>query len=75
MGLLGGILGCDAAYLALRAFSAAAPLIGGLPAVQMPVQVMVETMILSALIGILSALAPASSAVRRNIVDALRAVA
>jgi ABC-type antimicrobial peptide transport system permease subunit len=48
---------------------------GPLSAIHMPPQVLVEALIAAALIGILSALVPARSAARRNIVDALRTVA
>ena len=41
----------------------------------MPPVVLGETLIVSALIGLFSAMVPASSAARRNIVDALRTVA
>lgn len=72
IGLLGGALGCSVGYLALHGFSSAFPSVGGLP--QMPARVVVETLIIAGVIGFLSALVPAASAARRNIVDTLRAV-
>jgi ABC-type antimicrobial peptide transport system permease subunit len=41
----------------------------------MPPLVLAETLVVAVLIGLLSALVPARAAARRNIVDALRAVA
>jgi putative ABC transport system permease protein len=70
--LLGGLLGCGAGFLVLRAFSSVVPSLGGLP-MQMPSLVLVDALAISALIGIISAAVPARSAARRNIVDALRA--
>jgi putative ABC transport system permease protein len=74
IGLLGGIIGCGTAFIVLKIFSVG--LTGGpLGSISMPLLVLGEAMVVSALIGILSAIAPASSAARRNIVDALRTVA
>jgi putative ABC transport system permease protein len=74
IGVIGGLIGCGTAYVVLKIFSIG--LTGGpLGSISMPPQVLVEALIVSALIGILSAIAPASSAARRNIVDALRTVA
>jgi putative ABC transport system permease protein len=74
IGLLGGLVGCGAAFIVLKIFSVG--LTGGpLGSISMPPLVLGEAMVVSALIGILSAIAPASSAARRNIVDALRTVA
>lgn len=72
IGLMGGILGCSVGYLALRAFASAFPSLGGLP--QMPPEVVAETLVAAALIGILSALIPARAAARQSIVGTLRAV-
>ena len=41
----------------------------------MPPIILAETLIVAALIGLLSAMVPANSPARRNIVDALRTVA
>ena len=74
IGLMGGMLGCGSAYLVLKAYSAGSP--GGpFSAIRIPPVVLVETLVVAALIGLLSALVPARAAARRNIVDALRAVA
>ncbi|MBV8135286.1 MAG: FtsX-like permease family protein, partial [Deltaproteobacteria bacterium] len=73
IGLMGGILGCSVGYLALRAFASAFPSLGRLP--QMPPEVVAETLVAAALIGILSALIPARAAARQSIVGTLRAVA
>lgn len=76
IGLIGGVLGCGSAYLVLKIFSVSAVGGGGpLGSIQMPVPILVETLIVAALIGLLSAIVPAQSAARRNIVDALRTVA
>lgn len=74
IGLIGGVIGCGSAYFVLKAFSIGN--VGGpLGSIRMPPVVLVETLIVAALIGLFSALVPASSAARRNIVDALRTVA
>jgi putative ABC transport system permease protein len=70
IGLLGGMLGCSAACLALKIFSFA-PILGGI-SVRMPPLVLLDALMISALIGIVSAVVPARSAAWRNIVDALR---
>jgi len=48
---------------------------GPLGTIRMPPVILAETLVVAALIGLLSAMVPASSAARRNIVDALRTVA
>jgi len=74
IGLIGGVIGCGSAYVVLKVFSIGN--VGGpLGTIRMPPAVLVETLIASALIGLFSAMVPASSAARRNIVDALRTVA
>ncbi|HUA31995.1 MAG TPA: FtsX-like permease family protein [Candidatus Binataceae bacterium] len=75
IGLIGGIIGCGAAFVVLKVFSVGAPAMGALSAIQMPPSILIETLIIAAIIGILSALFPALSASRRNIVDTLRTVA
>jgi len=72
IGLMGGLIGCGAAFLALKLFSG--PRLGQL-ALRMPAFVLVETLIAAAVIGILSAWIPARSASKMNIVEALRMVA
>jgi putative ABC transport system permease protein len=74
IGLIGGVIGCGSAYVLLKVFSVGN--VGGpLGTIRMPPAVLVETLIVAALIGLFSAMVPASSAARRNIVDALRTVA
>ncbi|MGC2491573.1 ABC transporter permease [Candidatus Binatus sp.] len=74
IGLIGGVIGCGSAYFVLKAFSIGN--VGGpLGAIRMPPVILGETLVVAALIGLLSAMVPASSAARRNIVDALRTVA
>jgi len=74
IGLIGGVIGCGAAFILLKVFSIGN--VGGpLGTIRMPPAVLVETLVASALIGLFSAMVPASSAARRNIVDALRTVA
>ena len=75
IGLIGGVLGCGGAYIALKVFSTGSPAAGPLSAIRMPPTVLAETLVVAALIGLFSALVPAQAAARRNIVDALRAVA
>src|SRR6266851_9207948 len=75
IGLLGGLLGCGSAFIVLKLFSVGTGATGPMSSIRMPPLVLAETLIASALIGVFSALAPAMSAARRNIVDALRMVA
>ncbi|HVN26829.1 MAG TPA: FtsX-like permease family protein, partial [Candidatus Binataceae bacterium] len=72
VGLMGGLIGCGGAYLALHLFSS--PRLGMLT-IRMPPFVLGETLIAAAIIGLLSAWVPARSAARMNIVEALRMVA
>ena len=72
IGLIGGLLGCGAAYFALHVLSG--PKMGNLT-ITMPPVVLVETLIAAAIIGLLSAWIPARAASRINIVEALRMVA
>ena len=73
IGLLGGLLGCAAAFFVLHLVSQ--PGMGPLSAMRMPPAVVVETLIAAAVIGLLSAWVPARAASRNNIVEALRMVA
>jgi putative ABC transport system permease protein len=74
IGLIGGVIGCGSAYFVLKAFSIG-NMGGPLGSIRMPPIILAETLVVAALIGLLSAMVPASSAARRNIVDALRTVA
>lgn len=69
--LAGGLLGCGGAYLILKVIT----MQGVIGAIHMPAWVLFMALGVAALIGVLSAIVPATSAARRNIVDALRAVA
>lgn len=72
IGLIGGVIGCGAAYVALHIFSG--PKMGNLT-ISMPSAVLAETLIAAAVIGLLSAWVPARAASKMNIVEALRLVA
>lgn len=74
IGLIGGVIGCGSAYVVLKIFSVG-NVDGPLGSIRMPPVILVETLIVAALIGLFSAMVPANSAARRNIVDALRTVA
>ncbi len=74
IGLVGGIIGCGAACIVLKGFSVGTAM-GPLSTVHIAPAVLAETLVVAALIGLFSAIVPASSAARRNIVDALRTVA
>src|SRR5712692_1965685 len=67
MALLGGALGCGAAYLTFKLFSIGTDALGPLSNIHVSPQVMGETMRLAALLGIVSAFVPAYAAARRNI--------
>jgi putative ABC transport system permease protein len=69
--LAGGLLGCGAAYALLKLVSVQGPV----GAIRMPAATLFAALEAAALIGLLSALVPAAAAARRNIVDAIRAVA
>ena len=75
MGFVGGVLGCAAAYAALRGLSLGSAALGPLGlALRVPGLVVVEAMMVAMLIGGGSGLVPAVIAARRNIVDAIRHV-
>ncbi|MGH7925994.1 MAG: ABC transporter permease, partial [Candidatus Binatus sp.] len=74
IGLIGGIIGCGSAYVVLKIFSVG-NMGGPLGSIRMPPAILAETLVVAALIGVFSAMVPARSAARRNIVDALRTVA
>jgi putative ABC transport system permease protein len=76
IGMVGGLLGCGSAYLLLKVMSVSgAGLMPGGIAIRIPPVVLVQSLILAAVIGLLSGFFPARAAARRNIVDALRMVA
>lgn len=73
--LAGCMLGCGAAFALLKIFSVTSDVLGPfVGAIQIPPAVLLETFLDAILIGLLSSYVPARSAVRRNIVDALRMV-
>ena len=74
IGVLGGLLGCGSAFVVLKVFSVGSGA-GPFGTIRMPPLVLTETLIAAALIGVLSAIVPATSAARRTIVDTLRTVA
>jgi putative ABC transport system permease protein len=73
--LIGGALGCGAAYIVFKMITVGSLAAGPLAEVRISPLIFAETLVVATLIGALSALVPAYSAVRRNIVDALRMVA
>jgi len=75
IGLVGGIVGVGAAFVALKVFILGSPALGPLTSIRMSPIVVAEALGAAALIGLPSAWIPARSAARRNIVDALRLVA
>ena len=75
MALLGGMLGCGIAYLTFKLFSIGNEALGPLANIRVSPQIIGETMLLAALLGIVSAFIPAYAAARRNIVEALRLAA
>jgi putative ABC transport system permease protein len=75
IGLVGGIIGCGAAFFVLKIFTVGAVALGPLSDIRMPPSILAETLVVAALIGLLSAWVPARAAARQNIVDALRMVA
>jgi putative ABC transport system permease protein len=73
LGLLGGVAGVAASYAALRWLSIGSAALGPLGlALRVPTAVMVETLTIALFIGGISGLVPAVSAVRHNIVEAIR---
>jgi putative ABC transport system permease protein len=73
--LIGGAIGCGAAFFVFKIFTVGSMAAGPLANVRISPLIVAETMVLAALLGIVSAFVPAYAATRRNIVDTLRAVA
>jgi putative ABC transport system permease protein len=71
IGLIGGLIGCGAAFGVLHL----APGIGDLSSIHMPARILIETLVAASFIGLLSAWVPARAASRMNITEALRMVA
>jgi putative ABC transport system permease protein len=72
--LLGGVLGCGAAFGLLKVFAFNADALGPFVALRIPPFVLAETLVVAVLIGLLSAYVPARAAARRTIVETLRLV-
>jgi len=75
VGLVGGLLGCGSAYLLLKLVSVGGRGVTPLGDITVPAIVVAESLVVAAIIGLLSGYFPARAAARRNIVDALRTVA
>ena len=75
VGLVGGLLGCGSAYLLLKVVSVGGRGVTPLGDIRIPAVVVAESLVVAAIIGLLSGYFPARAAARRNIVDALRMVA
>src|SRR5262249_32627061 len=75
MALVGGVLGCSAAYIVFKMFTVGSLAAGPLTEIRISSLIFAETLAVATLIGVLSAILPALAAVRRNIVGTLRMVA
>ncbi len=74
IGLIAGALGAGIAWMVLHFLPLSGDLFGGLGTIVMPASVPAGAMILSLLIGVSSAFVPAAIAMRRRVVDELRAI-
>ena len=74
MGIIAGAVGAGAAWTLMRLLPIDQALFGSLGAISMPASVPFSAIGLSLIIGVASALIPASLAMRRRIVDELRAI-
>ncbi len=74
VGVIGGAFGACAAWVVLRLLPLSGDLFGGLGAITMPASVPAGAISLSLLIGVLSGFVPATLAMRRSVVDELRAI-
>jgi putative ABC transport system permease protein len=72
--LLGGALGCGAAFSMLKVFAVTADAVGPFGTLRMPPAVLAQSVGIALLIGLVSAFVPAWTSSRANIVDALRRV-
>ncbi|MGA2411116.1 MAG: FtsX-like permease family protein [Candidatus Binataceae bacterium] len=73
--LIGGAIGCAAAFITFKIYSVSVMGGGPLAHIRVSPYVVAVTMALAIVLGIVSSFIPAYSATRRNIVDALRMVA
>jgi putative ABC transport system permease protein len=72
--LLGGALGCGAAFVLLRTFALNADILGPFAVLRIPPFVLGEAMGVAILLGIFSAYVPARTAARRSIVESFRLI-
>jgi putative ABC transport system permease protein len=72
--VLGGALGCGAAFTLLKVFSVNADALGPFATLHIPPLVLVEALAVSIVIGVVSAWIPGRGATRRSIVDSLRVI-
>src|SRR6266516_2639645 len=72
--LLGGAIGCGVAFGLFKVFAFNADALGPFVSLHVPPFVLAETLGVAALIGLLSAYAPARAAAKRSIVETLRLV-
>jgi putative ABC transport system permease protein len=75
IGVASGLLGCIAAYVGLKFVPYASRSLGPLALIiRLPKPVVVESVVVAALIGLSSSLAPALAAIRREVASELRAM-
>jgi putative ABC transport system permease protein len=74
MAVAGGVLGCAAAYLTLRAIEVGREILGPFGPIRMSIQVTGYTVAAAATIGLLSSIGPAVSSVRRSVAESIRAI-
>jgi len=72
--LLGGALGCGAAFVLLSVFSLNADVLGPFAVLRIPPAVLGQAMIVAMILGVLSAYVPALTASRRNITESFRLI-
>ncbi len=72
--LLGGALGCGAAFGLFKVFAFNADVLGPFVSLHVPPFILAETLGVAALIGFLSAYVPAHAAAKRTIVESLRLI-
>jgi putative ABC transport system permease protein len=73
-GVIGGAIGAGVAWIVLHLLPLSGDLFGSLGTITMPARVLAAAIVLSTIIGISSGLVPATLAMRRRVVDELRAI-
>jgi putative ABC transport system permease protein len=73
-GVIGGAVGAGVAWIVLHLLPLHGDLFGSLGTITMPARVPVAAIVLATIIGISSGLVPATLAMRRKVVDELRAI-